>query len=159
MISPRLLTTLLPFLPFHYIPSCCLQLFVLPSCCELIQFLSTDKTSEFSVTMRQLNGNNNKKNNCNSNNNATATTSITMATLAIIMDDAACWPRADIVNQKGVVCLATLHIEGNGDSDSNLVSISLSNNASPRWQSMVQCLAVFPFLCLLAIACSFCLLS
>lgn len=125
-----------PHYPLH--PSSCtplpparhafLQLFVLPSCCELIQFLSTDKTSEFSVTMRQLNGNNNKKKN---NNIATATTSITMATLAIIMDDAAD-PAPTSSPQKGVVCL--------GDSDSNLVSISLSNNqpASPRWQSMVQ---------------------
>lgn len=130
MISPRLRTTV--YSPYSLSPPparhAFLQLFVLPSCCELIQFLSTDKTSEFNVTMRQLNGNNNKKNN---NNSATATTSITMATLAIIMDDAAD-PAPTSSPQKGVVCL--------GDSDSNLVSISLSNNqpASPRWQSMVQ---------------------
>lgn len=128
-----------------------LQLFVLPSCCELIQFLSTDKTSEFNVTMRQLNGN--KNNSKNNNNSATATTSITMATLAIIMDDAAD-PAPTSSTKKASSAWATLHIEGNGESDSNLVSISLSNNASPRWQSMVQCLVPA-----LRIACSFCLLS
>lgn len=120
MISPRLRTTSSAPLTPSASPSrhAFLQLFVLPSCCELIQFLSTDKTSEFNVTMRQLNGNNNKKKN---NNSATATTSITMATLAIIMDDAAD-PAPTSSPQKGVVCL--------GDSDSNLVSISLSNNCS-----------------------------
>lgn len=125
MISPRLRTTLYSLSPLPPARHAVLQLFVLPSCCELIQFLSTDKTSEFNVTMRQLNGNN------NNSNSATATTSITMATLAIIMDDAAD-PAPTSSPQKGVVCL--------GDSDSNLVSISLSNNqpASPRWQSMVQ---------------------
>lgn len=117
MISPRLRTTSsAPLSPLPPARHAFLQLFVLPSCCELIQFLSTDKTSEFNVTMRQLNGNNS-----NSNNIATATTSITMATLAIIMDDAAD-PAPTSSPQKGVVCL--------GDSDSNLVSISLSNNCS-----------------------------
>lgn len=116
MISPRLRTTLYSLSPLPPARHAFLQLFVLPSCCELIQFLSTDKTSEFNVTMRQLNGNNR-----NNNSSATATTSITMATLAIIMDDAAD-PAPTSSPQKGVVCL--------GDSDSNLVSISLSNNCS-----------------------------
>lgn len=115
MISPRLRTTLYSLSPLPPARHAFLQLFVLPSCCELIQFLSTDKTSEFNVTMRQLNGNN------NNNSSATATTSITMATLAIIMDNAAD-PAPSSSPQKGVVCL--------GDSDSNLVSISLSNNCS-----------------------------